>query len=449
MKLSKYNLLIEKEDYIILFNVLSYAMLYVEPSKKDKIKKMFDRQKVDSGDFDESEIKTLKKGFFILENDFDEIEYLKFRFNAYKYSDRYLRYTVVMTEKCNFNCIYCYQQQLQTVIENSPLDLKEKQLKLLIDETKRRFEKQRPNVLSVTFYGGEPLLTLKNLLFLSENFKKLCEKYSVEYKPFIVTNGYLLTSEIADRLLNVGINRVIITIDGTEEIHDRYRKLLDGKPTFSKLIDNIEKIHKKMFVQIRINISKESINSVKKLIKLIGEKGLMIEFDFQMVEIAREIPIQFNDTPLTLKEFAKLEVELYKEILKYIPQYPFNPFRHLKIARCDALCQNSFVIDTDGSIHKCWGEVGNPITVVGQLSEEGIELNQKYAKWLTYEPYTDEECKNCIVFPVCMGGCTFNAVVVDKLHGSPIKKPYRCIPLKYNLKEMVELTSEKLKTVRV
>jgi len=41
-----------------------------------------------------------------------------------------------------------------------------------------------------------------------------------------------------------------------------------------------------------------------------------------------------------------------------------------------------------------------------------------------------------------MGGCVFNAVTVERLNASPWKKPYACIPWKYNLKEMVSLVAE-------
>ncbi|MBT1247819.1 MULTISPECIES: radical SAM protein [unclassified Thermosipho (in: thermotogales)] len=441
MKLSKYNILIEKEEYLILFNTISNAMLYVEQSKKNKIKKMCESKKVKISEFEPDEIETLKKGFFILDDDFDEVEYLKLRFNAYRYSDRYLRYTIVLTEKCNFNCVYCYQQQIQSVSGKMASEIQEEQISQLIEETKRRFESQKPKVLSVTFYGGEPLLSLEKLIFISEKFRELSKKYQVEYRPFIVTNGYLLNKITAKKLIKVGIRSVIITIDGTEEIHDKYRRLLNGGPTFSKLIENIEKIHKDMQVQLRINISKESVNSVKKLISFIVEKRLNVTFDFQMIEVVKEFSNKFEDTPLTLKEFSKIEIELYKEILKYLPEYSFNPFKNLKFARCDALCLNSFVIDVDGSVHKCWGEVGNKVTIAGKLTNEGIKLNQKYTKWLAYEPYEDKECQSCIVFPACMGGCTFNAVVVDKLHGSPVKKPYRCIPMKYNIKDIIEVVA--------
>ena len=449
MKISRYNQLIEKDNYLILFNSISNAILYVEPTKVKEVKKVLENGNIEEIKLSDEDIEKLKKGLYIIPDEFDEITYLKMRLNNYKYSDRFLRYTISLTEECNFSCVYCYQQMLITLMDKKPAKIAKNLVNTILNMTEKRFEEEHPKVLSITFYGGEPLLALDELETLSKGFEETCKKFDVKYEANVVTNGYLLTHDIVNRLLNCGVNSVIATIDGDKILHDRYRKTKSGNPTFDKIMENISYAQDKMYVTIRTNISKNSIENVKKMVKILAEKRWRVDFDFQPVEVVEELSTGFNDEMLTLKEFAEVEVELYREVLRAIPDYPFNPFRRLRMARCDALCKNSCVIDVDGSIYKCWGEIGNKFSAIGKITKENIELNHKFEKWITYEPFEDQKCIECSVLPMCMGGCVFNAVVVDRLNGSPWRKPYTCIPLKYNLKGMVSLLSDKKLGVKI
>jgi len=444
MKVSKYNQVIEKEGNLILFNALSNAILYIEPSKKEQVKKLLETGGAEKSNLPQEDIEKLEKGLYILPDEFDEITYLKMRFDNFKYSDRFIRYTISLTDECNFSCVYCYQQMLNSLMGKKPAKISKEIIDNILNITEERFKEEHPKVLSVTYYGGEPLLAIEELERLSYGFQSLCEKYEVKYEPNAITNGYLLTPTVVERLLNCGMNSVMITLDGDKTLHDSYRKLKSGGPTFDRIMENIAYAQDKMYITIRTNISKGSVENAKSLIKILAEKGWRVDFNFQPIEVVKELPIPFNgeNEMLTLQEFALLEVDLYTEVLNQIPDYPFNPFRKIRMARCDALCKNSSVIDVDGSIYKCWGEIGNKFSSVGKLTKKDLVLNHNFEKWITYEPFEDKSCLECPVLPMCMGGCVFNAVVVERLNGCPWRKPYTCIPLRYNLKEMVELVTE-------
>ncbi len=36
-------------------------------------------------------------------------------------------------------------------------------------------------------------------------------------------------------------------------------------------------------------------------------------------------------------------------------------------------------------------------------------INGRLAKWMAYDPFSNEECRSCIALPVCMGGCAHHA----------------------------------------
>lgn len=237
-----------------------------------------------------------------------------------------MRYTIVLTHSCNFDCVYCYQKVIH--ISSGSYISEKVQSNFLLD-VERKLEYQKPNLLSVTFYGGEPLLLEETVVNLSSKLKRLCEKYGVKYDSFIVTNGYLLTEKMVDDLQKAGIKALDITLDGTEVYHDRYRKARNGAPTFSTIFENIFRaVNKGLFVQIRVNVSRENIEDVKKLIDRIAEKKLRVEFNFQPIEIVEGNPTGFQDTALNTEEFAEIETKLWWYIREKIPEYPFEYFKN-------------------------------------------------------------------------------------------------------------------------
>ncbi len=442
MKVSEWNVRIPYDGGEILLNEMTNAILYVDEKNVPAVEKAL------KGDFavDKNVIDTLAKGGFLIPDDLNETDRLKSRFNAYKFSSKFLRLTIALTVDCNFNCRYCYQGQLIPITRpNMHLQFSDEMINATLKATESLMDSERPHILSLTYYGGEPLLETEKLLRFSKAFQKMAKRHNAKYSSFVVTNGYLLTEKTAKRLVDAGVTAALITLDGVEDFHDKYRPLKGGGKTFETVYENIRKSSGIMDITVRTNISKNSVDSVKRLIRKFAEDGVKkIGFDFQMIEVVPGLPTQFSDDLLTLREFAKIEVELYREVLKYFPDYEFNPFSEIKPARCDALCKNSFVVEPDGNLYKCWGEVGSSKANVGKINPDGsIEFNHRLDSWLAYSPFEDEECKNCKIFPLCMGGCVFNGVLYDKLHASPVKKPYRCIPLKYNLEDMVKLVVDR------
>ncbi|KAF2955273.1 MULTISPECIES: radical SAM/SPASM domain-containing protein [Marinitoga] len=435
MKSSQYNTLIEKEDgSLLLFNGMTNAILKVEKKNVDKIKKILSGKiKIDK------DIEILKKGGFIIEDDKDELSDIIAKYKKFQFSNDYFHLTVTMTTNCNFNCKYCYQNQAKE-ISIKPFkirNIKENTIDSIITLVKEKIEEKKPKIFSVTFWGGEPLLEKEKIKELSEKIKKISEKEKVEYDAFIITNGYLLDEITIKELKDSGIKKLIITLDGTEEEHNKLRLLKNGKGTFKKIYENIKNASKEIFVKIRINVFPHNIESIKRLIDKISEDRLKVEIDLRQGEMGDNKKLK----SFTLKEFAKIESELYNYIIEKIDYYNFNPFLKINQARCDATSINSLVIDADGKLYKCWGEIGGISKEIGELKENGkMKLNYRKNIWLAIDPF-DEECKSCKVLPYCMGGCILGKVLAEK-YGVIEYGRERCLPIKYNLEEMILLTEK-------
>jgi len=75
MKISRYNQLIEKDNYLILFNSISNAILYVEPNKVKEVKEVLESGNIEEIKLSDEDIEKLKKGLYIIPDEFDEITY--------------------------------------------------------------------------------------------------------------------------------------------------------------------------------------------------------------------------------------------------------------------------------------------------------------------------------------------------------------------------------------
>jgi uncharacterized protein len=141
---------------------------------------------------------------------------------------------------CNLNCTYCYY------LEKSKLYQGSKELKmsdeLLENFTKQFIEAHEVPVVTFTWQGGEP--TLIGIDF----FKKAIElqkKYSGDKKieNAFQTNGTKLNDDWCNFFTDNNI-LVGISIDGAEHNHDHHRRTFSGGPTFKRVMNGIELLHK-------------------------------------------------------------------------------------------------------------------------------------------------------------------------------------------------------------
>lgn len=75
---------------------------------------------------------------------------------------------------------------------------------------------------------------------LASKIKKMCEENQVSLGYSLVTNGYLLTSEIVEMLIRNEILSIQITLDGLAKNHNQRRFLRNGDGSFDTILENIK-----------------------------------------------------------------------------------------------------------------------------------------------------------------------------------------------------------------
>ena len=397
MKASRYNHFFPYEaddSKLIAYNAFSNALALID---RDKYEMFMGFVEGGTAIEDEELVGQLKAGCFLIDDDCNELDLLRFRMLKSRYSTRSLGLTITPTADCNFRCQYCYEKDvikpdyMTPEIEEAIIKLAESHMNTIAS-------------LHVSWYGGEPLMAFDVIERLSRKLIALCEENNVKYSASMVTNGYLLTKDIAQLLTELQINHVQITLDGSEEVHNQRRPHADGTGTFNSIINNLVECKDVMPpISLRINIDKNNADAGGDVTNHLAAKGLRdkVRPYLGMVTAEKyEKSSCFNSCDFSKEEFAFFNDFSNADTL--MSRYPIATRNY-----CGADSLNSYVIGADGRLYRCWHEVGNHSRCVGGLvgavnANENVNLG-----YLLNDPTTDSTCSECNLLPVCMGGCPY------------------------------------------
>lgn len=390
----------------------------------------------------------LIKDGFLVDESVDELKLIKYAGASQKYNRDVLSLTIAPTLGCNFKCTYCYQG-------GNPKKLMSEEVQDAILEYVSKSAKRLDRIL-ITWFGGEPLLAKDIIYRLSGKIKDLAGKNGCSYQSFMITNGSLFDSESIGRLKDSGVRAFQITLDGPPEIHNSRRVLWengDTKDSFGIILSNIKNLIKnEMKVHIRVNIDGENMDSIGQLLDNLESSGIKdVNIYPAQVSPYTDACKSIEDACLNKKEFAEIGGRFYEMlIIKGFKTDYSSIYPRRKTNSCCADQINSFSIDPDGLIYKCWCDFGiqeNNVGSIGDLSR-GRKLKAGHISWLTWDPFDFNQCRKCKFLPLCMGGCPHNGMKING--GRPecseirfnlesiIKDHYRCVKIKEYCKRVFD-----------
>jgi len=268
MKLSRYNFLYENipgTDKAVIYNSRTGALAALESDNYVSFKDFSNKGlPIKDSEFE----KQLRHCGYIVEDDFDEIKQIKLNLLTNRYNTSNMRITIAPTMDCNFRCTYCYEKGYNhaQVISDEIIDK-------IVEIVRSRARSLAS--LHVLWFGGEPLLAMSQLEGASKKLMDVCKEFNVDYSSSIITNGYLLTADIVERLKGCKVESAQVTIDGTKDIHDKRRPLSDGTGTFDEIINNLSSGSSNLSVMLRINVDRENEKCLSDVVEILKERNLM------------------------------------------------------------------------------------------------------------------------------------------------------------------------------
>ncbi len=319
-----------------------------------------------------------------------------------------------MTRRCNLKCVHCYAQAVDPAGEDA---ISTQQGKAIIDDLAGY---GAPVML---FSGGEPLVR--------HDLPDLAA-YATQkgMRAVISTNGTLISKEKARQLKAVKLSYVGISLDGAEEVHDRFR----GVPhAYRKALQGVENcMAEGLKVGFRFTINRRNAAEIPKVFALLrdlavpricfyhlvysGRGSALIQEDLNHAETRAVVDLIMDETRALFEEGRPTEVltvdnhadgpYLWMRLKKEDPRRAEEVFRLLQFNSGNSSGLGIGCISWDGQVHadQFWRNhtFGNVLErPFSQIWDDpGIELLHKMKN---KKAYVQGRCARCRFLDICGG----------------------------------------------
>lgn len=411
-KLSKYNYYVtdKSEEKFVIYNTRTGAILAGEIKDLNLLDFLEDNCKYKDSKYYECMIDS----GVIIEESINELDLVWEKHTSVEESK--ITLTILPTMRCNFICPYCYvtDSGFNGIKSTMEQDILEGILKYIENSCR----KKKIDVCEIIWFGGEPLLELNKIEFFMNKLLEMANKYSFITTSTIVTNGYLLNQSAFTTLYNAGVRIFQITLDGSENNHDEYRKLSSGEGTFRRIYKNLLNISSnnmeaEVLISLRANFLKNSIKSMESLVDSYvkdfkSDKRFSISFRpvINITGNMKDVIEAKNDARMVERFLIKklsdegVDVEGESRMFSKLPE-PIKSW-------CGAGEAQNYIINYDGRIYLCDSYIGKVGESVGDINATGdlVLDDRTIKKWSrTIFEENNKTCLRCKRLPVCLGGC--------------------------------------------
>ncbi|MFJ8583480.1 radical SAM protein [Streptomyces sp. NPDC093595] len=288
-----------------------------------------------------------------------------------------LHLILLPTEKCNFRCTYCYEDFSIGRMEASVVE----GVKRMID---RRIGGLRS--LSVSWFGGEPLLALPVIEEISAHIvESVTANPDLRYSADMTTNAYLLDRVTADRLGRLGIHEYQVSLDGPRTMHDRTRVQANGAGSFQRIWQNLLALlgsDLAFSVLLRVHVTPANLHSMPEFLSEIRRTFLgdprfsVLLKPVERLGGPRDGDMEIIDHDAWPDVLADLERIIRSE-------GEGDPV-HAAPDVCYASRPNSLMIRADGTVGKCTVALTDARNALGKIRSDGtVDIdNPLLRSWL-------------------------------------------------------------------
>ena len=222
---------------------------------------------------------------------------------------------VVVTLKCNHNCIYCHASAQDQHDNKFDMD------KATADKTLDTIFDSTCPFAAIEFQGGEPLLNLPIVKYIIEESRKRNKKHNKELELRLVTNGSLLNDELFDYLLDNKVS-LCLSFDGPKELHDKNRPYVGGS-SYDNVIkwlkrfnEEYPKLQDKGYIWrigTSLTVTRNTLSMYKELVDEYIEQGM------NRIYLRYLNPFGFSqDSWLSISYGVEDFLEFYRNTMDYI-----------------------------------------------------------------------------------------------------------------------------------
>ena len=114
---------------------------------------------------------------------------------------------------------------------------------------------------------------------VSMRLMESADSRGITFEGDVITNGSLVTDEVAKLLKRCRVGNAQITLDGTNEEYQRRKNYLDSSITLDDVLGSIERLlDNEIAVSVRLNMDKRNHEDLLSLIPLLGARFAQNDF---------------------------------------------------------------------------------------------------------------------------------------------------------------------------
>ncbi len=345
--------------------------------------------------------------------------------------------TLQVTQNCNLRCSYCVYSDFYNSGQRTHTGKRmaiETALKAVDFLAEHSLDSE---FVSITFYGGEPLLEMNLVKKVVEYAEKVFKGKELRFS--VTTNATKLDEEIVEYLVKKDFV-LMISLDGPKEIHNTNRRFAaDGKGSYDIIVSNLRKIKEKFpdyFRKISISMVIDPQNDFDEINSVFDKESVFSELNVHATvidDIYSLEKVSYSEEYIAKREyhsFLAYLAELDRINIGEISPIAYEEISDMKskskmkgkvkkLSYTDAPggpCipgQTRLFVDVDGNLFPCERvSESSPAMIIGNLKEGFFYENAR--KILNIGALTADECKNCWAFRRC-NLCARNADDGSKL----------------------------------
>jgi uncharacterized protein len=286
----------------------------------------------------------------------------------------------------------------------------------ILEETLRQFMEQSPAEVSLSWQGGEP--TLMGLDFFRKAME-LLQHYGQGQVAGngLQTGGILIDSDWA-RFLKEFHFLVGLSLDGTQHVHDRYRKDKGGNGTWNRVMAGLNHLRKEnVSVNAIATLNRYSAENIEETYSFFRDEGLA---HMQFIPIVQTDVSGITDFSVSGEAFGHALITLFDlwrddfhlgsptTFIRFFDAV-YHYYAGVLPAQCTLLdqCGTYLVIEHDGSVYPCDFFVEDTLclgNVMTHRLDEMLNSPQQNA-FAMKKGYVPAECRTCPWLALCHGGC--------------------------------------------
>jgi uncharacterized protein len=327
---------------------------------------------------------------------------------------------VNVTNQCNLSCTYCYEYGADKIVDTengkAPKFMTEETARASVDFALR--QAGHNTAAHITFFGGETLMNFSVLQSAIAYARERAAALGKQVDFSLTTNATLLRADIIEFLAENDVG-VTISIDGPEDMQDKFRVFKNGRGSYEMAAPRIKALlarHRTRPIGARVTLTRQTLDVARIYRHLADEMGFW-EVGFAPVTTApgRDYAISDGGFDRLLDQFRELARDYLAAALAH-RHHGFSNVRetlqeihqgHAKAYPCGAGL-GLMGVATDGDVALCHRFAGSDAHRLGNVVD-GVSWERQRAFLESHHIDEKTDCRSCWARPICAGGCYHEA----------------------------------------